>query len=59
MGFFYSIKKIEKKLKGMTPEPMNSMLDKQSKEDAIAKKRERNKMVVQDVPPTTPGTNCE
>jgi hypothetical protein len=30
----------------MTPEPMNSMLEKQSKADAIAKRTERSKMVI-------------
>ena len=44
------------KLKEMTPEPMNTMLDKQPREEAIQKKGERAKMVVEDVPPTcTPG----
>jgi hypothetical protein len=47
------LKKASNKLKDMTPEPMNSMLEKQSKADAITKRTERSKMVIQDVPPTT------
>ena len=43
------------KLKEMTPAPMNSMLDKQPREDALQKRSERSSMVVSDVPPTTPG----
>ena len=45
-----------KKLQEMTPAPMNSMLEKQPKEDAIEKRDKRNRMVVADVPPTTPGS---
>ena len=44
------------KLMEMTPAPMNTMLEKQSREEALKKKEERSKMVVKDVPPTTPGT---
>ena len=43
------------KLKEMTPSPMNTMLEKETKSDAIKKKQERRKKVVEDVPPTTPG----
>ena len=43
------------KLKEMTPAPMNSMLDKQPREDALQKRSERSSMLVSDVPPTTPG----
>ena len=39
-----------------TPAPMNTMLEKQSRDEAIKKKEERSQMVVKDVPPTTPGT---
>ena len=46
----------EQKLKGMSPPPMNTMLDKQTKEDAIKKRLERSQIAIQDVPPTTPGT---
>ena len=40
-----------------TPPPMNTMLDKQSREEAIAKKKARNSMKLVDVPPTNPGSN--
>ena len=43
------------KLSEKTPSPMNTMLEKQSRDEAIKKKKERSKMVVKDVPPTTPG----
>ena len=44
------------KLQNMTPAPMNTMLEKQSREEAIAKRAKRAKIVVEDVPPTsTPG----
>ena len=43
------------KLKEMTPSPMNTMLEKETKSDAIKKKQERSKKVVEDVPPTTRG----
>lgn len=43
------------KLKQITPLPMNSMLERESKTDAIKKKTDRSKKVVEDVPPTTPG----
>ena len=45
----------KEKLKEMTPSPMNTMLQKQSKQDAIKKHIERKQMKVVDVPPTTPG----
>ena len=38
----------------MTPEPMNTMLTKQPKDEAIKKRKERKLMVVEEVPPTTP-----
>ena len=44
------------KLREMNPAPMNSMLEKQPKQDAIKKRDKRRSMVVADVPPTTPGT---
>ena len=34
---------------------MNSMLEKQTKEEALKKRSARSKMVIKDVPPTTPG----
>ena len=42
-------------LKEMTPSPMNTMLQKQAKEDAIKKHIERKQMKAVDVTPTTPG----
>ena len=39
-----------------SPEPMNSMLEKQPVDLAKAKHKERRDMVIQDVPPTIPGT---
>lgn len=39
----------------MTPAPMNTMLEKQSKEEAIRKMSERKEKVVVDVPPTGEG----
>ena len=44
-------------LSGKTPATMNTMLEKQSRDEAIKKKEERSQMVVKDVPPTTPGTS--
>ena len=45
------------KLQEMTPAPMNSMLEKQSRDKAIEKRSKRMKMTVEDVPPTSePGT---
>lgn len=45
-----------RKLNNMTPQPMNTMLQKQPREEAIEKRNKRAKMVVEDVPPTaTPG----
>ena len=40
----------------MCPPPMNTMLTKQTKHDAIKKRSERSQIAIQDVPPTTPGT---
>ena len=51
------MKNAAQKLKNITPPPMNSMLEKQSKTDAIAKRLARSNMEVMDVPPTTPGTS--
>ena len=42
-------------LHAMNPPPMNTMLEKQSREEAIQKRTERKGKTVQDVPPTTPG----
>ncbi|XP_031563713.1 uncharacterized protein LOC116299222 [Actinia tenebrosa] len=43
-------------LKNMTPSPMNTMLQKESKKDAIEKHQRRKTMTVDDVPSTTPET---
>ena len=42
-------------LKEQTPSPMNTMLNKQSKEEAIQKRNTRDRMLLVDVPPTNPG----
>ena len=42
-------------LKEQTPAPMNTMLVKQSREEAIQKKTARDSMQLEDVPPTNPG----
>ena len=44
------------KLREKTPAAMNTMIEKQPRADAFQKRRERSRMVVKDVPPTTPGT---
>lgn len=41
-----------RKLRSMTPAPMNTMLEKQPREEAIEKRVKRTKMVVIDDPPT-------
>lgn len=45
-----------KELTAMTPLPMNTMLDKETRENALDSRQKRKKMVVKNVPPTTP---CE
>lgn len=45
------------KLSEKTPAPMNTMLEEQSRDEAMKKKEERSQMVVKDVPPTKPGTS--
>ena len=47
------------KLHEKTPAAMNTMLEKQTREEAIKRKEERSQMVVKDVPPTTPGTSSQ
>lgn len=42
-------------LNEMTPAPMNTMLEKQPVAEAIEKRRRRRAMIVEDIPPTTPG----
>ena len=44
------------KLREKTPAAMNTMLEKQPRAEALQKRRESSRMVVKDVPPTTPGT---
>lgn len=43
-------------LRQMTPAPMNSMLEKQPREEAIEKHLHRKSIVVEEVPPTCAGT---
>ena len=45
-----------RELKEMTPLPMNTMLDKVTRESALDSRQKRKKMVPKNVPPTTP---CE
>lgn len=45
-----------KELETMTPAPMNTMLEKQPKEEATEAWRKRKAMVVQEVPRTIQGT---
>ena len=45
-----------RELKEMTPLPMNTMLDKETRESALDSRQRRKKMVPKNVPPTTP---CE
>ena len=42
-------------LSAMNPPPMNTMLEKQAREEAIMKRTERKGKTAKDVPPTTPG----
>lgn len=42
-------------LKNMVPDPMNTMLEKQPREEAIRKRTERIRMVAKDIPSTAPG----
>ncbi|KAJ7386145.1 hypothetical protein OS493_012491 [Desmophyllum pertusum] len=41
-------------LKNMTPAPMNTMLEKQPRQEVLQKRDERRRMSCNDVPPTTP-----
>ena len=50
-----ALKKAAKALKEKTPAAMNTMLNKQSRAEAVRKREERKKMVVKNIPPTTPG----
>ena len=51
------IKDAIEELKKQTPPPMNTMLDKQSREEAIDKKRRRDGIQLANVPPTNPGNS--
>jgi len=42
-------------LSDMTPLPMNTMLEKQPRAEAILKRAERKSMTAKDIPPTGPG----
>lgn len=44
-----------KELSDLTPPPMNTMLEKQPRSEAIIKKKARESMPFVDVPPTNPG----
>ena len=51
-------KKMDKaieEIKKETPDPMNTMLEKESCAEAIKKKQARERMTIVDVPPTNPG----
>ena len=50
------LKDANTKLYEKTPAAMNTMLEKQPRVEALLKRQQRSKMVVTDVPPTTPGT---
>ena len=50
-----NLKDAATKLQEKTPAPMNTMLEKQPRAEALQKRAERSKMVTKDVPPTTPG----
>lgn len=41
----------------MTPEPMNTMLTKESRDHAIKKRNQRKAMVTMALPPTAEGKN--
>ena len=45
-----------RELKEITPLPMNTMLDKETRESALDSRQKRKKMVPKNDPPTTP---CE
>lgn len=49
------LKDAAKQLKEITPAAMNTILEKQPREEALRKRAKRSKMVTKDVPPTTPG----
>lgn len=51
-----NLKDAASNLQEKTPAPMNTMLEKQPREEALQNRAERSKMVTKDVPPTTPGS---
>ena len=46
------LEKERKEIKDMTPKPMNTMLTKQPRDEAIKNREERKAIVTRDVPPT-------
>ena len=48
-----------KELVDMTPDPMNSMLEKQPRNEAIKKMLDRKEMVVTNIPPTAGNTTLQ
>ena len=50
-----SLDVVREELEAITPDPMNTMFEKQPREVAIRKQKARKSIVVDDVPPTTPG----
>jgi hypothetical protein len=48
-----TLEKARKKLEGMAPDHMNTMFEKQPRDEAIRKQKKRKSFVVEDVPPTT------
>lgn len=49
-----SLSDAARELREMTPLPMNSMLEKETPERALDKRKKRKEMEVKNVPPTTP-----
>ena len=49
-----TLQNARKKLVAMTPDSMNTMLEKEPRDAAIRKQKARKSLVVEDVPPTTP-----
>ncbi len=49
------LKEAADELRDRTPAPMDTMLEKQSRDDAVKKSIERKAMGNVNVPPTTPG----
>jgi hypothetical protein len=51
-----TLENARQKLDAMTPAPMHTMLQKEPRDVAIRKQHVRKNLVVEDIPPTTPGT---